>query len=235
MTVLAYAVVRNTGPFCGPLPAAPTGEPLHLVAADDLAFACGPPPLGEPGTDFLLGFARTVLALHRMGTVLPLRFGSVGRADQLATKLVARGGEFAADLARLDGREEMTVRFASPDEPAAAGPVAAPASGTDYLLGRRRQYDRADARRRAAERVVAAGRERFAGLFVDLAHDRGTGASSSLAVHFLVPRGGGAAFAAAVSRAADIFPAPARVLGPWPGYHFLTAPSSLLSGARPPE
>jgi hypothetical protein len=228
MNLLAYAIVRDADPFRGPLPDGLTGGPLALVAAGGLAFACSPAPPGEPDVPRLLAFAGVVQALHARGTVLPLRFGAVGPADAFRAKIAARRDEFAADLARLDGFEEMTVRVPLPkaDEP----PAPPPTSGAAYLLARRRQYDRADARRAAGERFVAVCRERLAGLFADVAHDRPVPTDATLAVHFLIPRGTGPEFAAAARRAEGL-PDNVRVLGPWPAYHFLTPPPALLPDA----
>jgi hypothetical protein len=231
MTVRAYAVVRDADPFRGPLPAGLGGEPLRLVAADGLAFLCSPALAGEPDTRTVLAFAAIVSALHQMGTILPLRFGGAGAEDQLRAKLGARRTEFLADLERLDGREELTVRLPLADadvEPPRPAPAGTP--GTAYLLGRRRRFDRDDARRAAAERIVAGCRARFAGLFSELAHEPAGGAPGTLAVHFLIARGTAPSVAAAVRSASDLFPPTARVFGPWPGYHFLTPPPSALSG-----
>ncbi|MBY0460219.1 MAG: GvpL/GvpF family gas vesicle protein [Gemmataceae bacterium] len=231
MNLLAYAIVRDAEPFRGPLPPGVDGDPLHLVTAGGLAFACGPSPAGEPDTERLLAFARTLQTLHRLGTILPLRFGAVGTGDTLKAKLAARGDEFLADLAKLDGCEEFTLRVPLPETPEPPSP--APTSGTAYLLNRRQKYTQADDRKALTERLVARCREHFAGRFVSLVAERSTADSEpAVAVHFLVRRGAGEDLRAAVA-GADWLPTGARLLGPWPAAHFLTPPTSLLLDAPP--
>lgn len=235
MTALAYAIVRDADPFRGPLPGGIAGPPLRLVAAEGLAFACsdGPVP-AEADVGWLLDYARTVDALHRLGTILPLRYGTTGTDDALAARLRARRDEFAADLARLDGCEEMTVRvpLPAPDEPSPPPSPATP--GAAYLLARRQRYAGGDGRRAAAERLVRDCRDRFAGLFVDVSGEApAAGPQDSYCVHFLIRRGTGGQLTTAVRREAVRFPGPCRVSGPWPAYHFLTPPPSLFSGVRP--
>lgn len=94
-------------------------------------------PLDEAGP--LARLARwhddTVRALAVDGPVLPIRLGSVAAdAGALQRAIAARSGELAADLDRVRGRAEWTVRTiplrrveAPDDEP----------TGTAYLLARR--------------------------------------------------------------------------------------------------
>lgn len=183
--------------------------------------------LTDAGTEeTLVGLARrhdvVVRELAEAGATLPVRLGTLcADAERLERALAHSSDALAAQLAAVRGCGEWSVRVLAEPEP---DPSADPdATGTDYLLGRRRAKERRARRRRAAADAI---RELHEALSV---YARRNAASSALAGErlfsgvYLVPH----AYSADVEErcaaaAARLAKSGARLLstGPLPAYSF---------------
>jgi hypothetical protein len=136
---------------------------------------------GQPDLELLAplltGHERLLEQLLELGTVLPMRFGTLfPSASEVARVLKTHGEAIADGLAALDGKVEWGLTVTSaPELPAPPAEVAA-TPGRAYL-GRRGQEEALDARR--LEQAVA------------LAHDlhRAIGAAAVASVAHPLPRG----------------------------------------------
>jgi hypothetical protein len=193
------------------------GARIAFVPAGDLFAAvervAEPPRLSEAA---LRRQHQIVVALsHHTDAILPVRFGAVLDADELAEVVRLRRTVLHQALRRVRGQEQMTLRILGAAAAAPPAPVSRPATGTDYLRGRL-------AASRAtltptARPLVAAVRP----LVTAQRIDRGRGAVQ-LAIHHLVPRGSGGPYTRHVEAAAARMRTPPEMIvsGPWPPFAF---------------
>jgi hypothetical protein len=232
MSHLLYAILGNHGPLSEPLPQGPDGHPVALLPAGELAaaFSVVPAAYGTPAAAQLLAYARVIDALHRLTTVVPLRYGCLleGEAD-VRGLLQTRRAEFTASLAALTGCVEMGLRLLPAHAPCEGGGGAASAprgpaacsSGTAYLAARQARQAADTARRRQAGVIAEGVRRTFSPVAVRFAAETPPArATDPLSFHFLIRRTDGPRFE-------DIFrhfqagsPDPMLLTGPWPPYHF---------------
>jgi hypothetical protein len=146
------------------------GEPVQVVASDDLAAVVGVVSLDEYGQDALRrnledldwvsqkarAHDAVISAIARSGAVIPVRMATVYLDDGRVRDLLEnRRREFAATLSRLSGRAEVGVKvyadpasLTMPDEGCVDHGTR---SGTSYLMRRRRELaSREEAYRAAA-------------------------------------------------------------------------------------
>ncbi|MBI3723386.1 GvpL/GvpF family gas vesicle protein [bacterium] len=178
----------------------------------------------------LEGHDRVVRALaKRPRAVLPVRFGStVASEAALRDVLSTRERELARALARVRGREQMTLRvFGEPRKPEKARshvrePALARGAGARYLERRRREH----ARSRSIPELDPL-RERLSPLIVDERLERHEVGALLGTAHHMVERGRARAYRAAVSRGQSLLATGlrVRVSGPSPPYAF--APEAL--------
>jgi Gas vesicle synthesis protein GvpL/GvpF len=167
-------------------------------------------------------------ALVEQADLLPFRFGTVVDDDAAALDLIAaQKADFAAVLARVEGHVEWGVKITRTEEKAAP---EKPASGADYL------------RQLSAKKNAASDRQaEITGLCNAVAqcvHDRARMThplplrSSDarerrlLNLACLLPRGGDAAFKAAIDEVVAGFgslPVQIEISGPWPPFSFASA------------
>jgi len=225
--VYLYAVLAEAP--AGPLPSGLCGEPVRLVACDDVWAAVGD-VASAPAVDEASLRAHDA-AVRRLAAgadaLLPARFGSLATDDDaLCDALRPRLAAFRDGLRAVRGCEQMTLRFARPDAGASA-PAPPPASaeaaagpGTRYLDARRAAAGDARAIPEVA-RVLDAlvpfvrGERR-------VRHERPPLLAS---VYHLVPRESVDAYQAAVTAAAREAGLRVSSSGPWPPYAF--APDEL--------
>jgi gas vesicle protein GvpL/GvpF len=223
--VYLYAVLAEAP--AGPLPSGLSGEPVRLVACDDVFAAVGD-VASAPAVDEASLRAHDA-AVRRLAAgasaLLPARFGSLAADERaLCEALRPRLSAFHDGLRAVRGCEQMTLRLARPDAGASA-PAAPPETadagpGTRYL----------DARRAAAgdARVIPEVARVLDALapFVRgerrVRHERPPLLAS---VYHLVPRESLDAYQAAVTAAAREAGLRVSSSGPWPPYAF--APDEL--------
>jgi hypothetical protein len=143
--VYLYAVLAEAP--AGALPSGLGGEPVRLVACDDLLAAVGDlasaPAVDEASLRAHDGAVRRLAA--GASALLPARFGSMAADEgQLCDALRPRLDAFREGLRAVRGCEQMTLRFARLDgagpeaaSSAASTPSAAAGPGTRYLDARR--------------------------------------------------------------------------------------------------
>jgi len=172
--VYLYAVLAEAP--AGPLPSGLSGEPVRLVACDDVWAAVGD-VASAPAVDEASLRAHDA-AVRRLAAgaaaLLPARFGSLATDDDaLCDALRPRLAAFRDGLRAVRGCEQMTLRFARPDAGASA-PAPPPASaeaaagpGTRYLAARRAGHTRSGPRlgRAGSLRTRRAAREARASSF----------------------------------------------------------------------
>lgn len=165
-------------------------------------------------------------------TVLPMKLFTLFRSEERAkADVAARGESIARTFDRLRGAREWGVRISF--DPAAAGgagtptDAAAPASGRDFLVRKKRRRDAAAELARGAEEAVEeiyralAARARDARRREPIAE---TGARLLLDAAFLVSEDAAMGFEAALAAGAGRLAAcgcEATLTGPWPPYNFL--------------
>ena len=203
------------------------GEALALVAGDKVAAVVGEMP-AAPAADeeALRGHDRVVRGIgDRAGAVLPARFGSLVRdASELRAALDEAADAHAAALARVRGREQMTLRVL---DPAAAETSAAPAAlvtpggdgpGARYLAERARESGASGV---PGLRPLL---DRLAGFVRAEEIERHQAPPLRASVFHLIDRGTSGGYLAAVRAAAAESPEVRVVVsGPWPPYAFTSA------------
>ena len=198
------------------------GEPLVSIPCGDvvaIASEHARPLDSTPVEEALWEHERVLEALLESGSVLPVRFGVrfAGR-EELRAEVEPRSPQFAAALAQVRGRVELSVRLLAlgdrepPPGPEDAGP------GARYLLGRLEE-------RRDAARKLELVRSRLGPLAVaersQLLPRPGTPASAA----FLVERPALEHFQRKAHELAQDFEDVALVCtGPWPPYNFVDEP-----------
>ena len=148
MTVLLYAVTEANAPIAG------TGldeRPLRAISNDGLSAVvsdvdASPVPT-EPN---LWAYEQVIETLMTQTPVLPARFGANAATDGDVQRMLAkRHQEFRRTLKRVRGAVEIAIRVPSPTAPEGDWPGpdgssrAGAGSGTDYMLARLAQRQRA--------------------------------------------------------------------------------------------
>jgi hypothetical protein len=207
------------------------GEPLRIVPCGELAAAVGDMDTA-PAVDArtLRAHDAVVRALAQDAVaILPARFGCfVPDETALRDALQPRANELGDALRLVRGCEQMTVRvYGSDAAPAPAAPepaahAAAARPGTDYLVGRQRERQRArevpelDPVRPALSTLVRHERAQRHGTPPLLA-----------SVYHLIERGQAALYQETLTRAAaSLGSVRVSASGPWPPYAF--APEALV-------
>ena len=214
-----YGIVESpercsgTGLEGQPLTSIPCGE-VAAIVSEHTRTVDSPPAHGA-----LWQHESVLETLLEVGPVLPVRFGvRFADAEELRAKVEPRGAQFAAALARVRGRVELSVRLLAcgddeaPSLPEHAGP------GARYLLGRVEE-------RRGAARTLDTVRSRLAPLAVaersEILPRPGTPASAA----FLVERAALEPFRnAARELQGDLDDVVLVCTGPWPPYNFVDEP-----------
>jgi hypothetical protein len=168
------------------------------------------------------------------GDVLPFRLCTIYESEaNLRAMLERASDELSAQLRRIGGKAEWGVKAYLEERAGAGGsdPVAAPASGADYLARKSEARVAAQAARETVESVVAGVHarlaERASAAVLSRPHDSGLSgrdAEMILNAAYLVAREDAAAFAALVDELAERHRADGVTLeltGPWPPYHFV--------------
>jgi hypothetical protein len=244
----AYGVVPAGQPAPGPSVGL-DGRAVVSVRHGDLAVLATAVPAGEFGGAELERRLEDLPELGRLarahdavleaalsaGEVIPFRLCTLFATRQAVEDMLAAERErFGAALARLRGTAEWGVKAFAASAAPSAGPEQPPASGTEYLLRRRRERAAAEASRDAtvdtASAVHAALAERSVRASVSRPQDRrlsGREAEMVLNGAYLVRRADAGAFAALVAelgrRHADV---ELELTGPWPPYHFAAEASA---------
>lgn len=209
-------------------PVAGLGE-TALVAvpcADLVAVAQPLPAPPDPAEAQILAHEAVIEALMADRTVLPMRFGST-LADTAAVEafLATRAAPFRADLTRVAGCVELSVRGISPADPADPDTAQIESSASSdrspgrAYLEQRRVAERARLAQRAHAQAIYARLEPLAraAVFGAARH-----ADMPLNAAYLVPREAVAAFREAVAAAGSTTPLRLLCTGPWPPYSFVT-------------
>lgn len=232
--------------------AMPSGGPTRgILAAGLQAVVCDVDVtayrrLEAPETDdleFLARAARTHDALLRTlaesAPVLPLRLGTLLPDDDAVLDLLDRHhGSLRAELGRLRGYGEWSVRVHDVETLVAAEPAPSPvsspvSSGADYLRARRSDLSERQQRWRDRDALATAIHGALGELAVDaqrlssrVADD---GRTPTLHGVYLVADRDRDRLAAAVERVRTDHGVEIEMTGPWPAYHFTAV---ALDGVR---
>jgi hypothetical protein len=178
-----------------------------------------------------MAYARVVEALHRVETVLPLRYGGMlDTARQARELLCARRAELLASLAKVEGCVEMGLRIllGEPTRPAEAAPV--PSTARAYLASRRALYADRDGARADSGELIGRIQEALEGLFVQSRLEQSpAGDRRVLSLYFLVRREREAEFRKAFQGLHGKCSARLLLSGPWPPYNFAGVVNSVDS------
>ena len=223
--VYLYAVLAEAP--AGALPSGLAGEPVRLVACDDVWAAVGDVS-SAPAVDEAALRAHDA-AVRRLAAgataVLPARFGSIaGDERALCDALRPRLDAFREGLRAVRGCEQMTLRFARPD----GDPGPAPGSTSEGSSGPGTRYldtRRASAGDPRAIPEVARVLDALAPLVRGERRQRHERAPLLASVYHLVARESLDAYRAAVASAAEDAGLRVTTSGPWPPYAF--APDEL--------
>ena len=183
------------------------GEPLRVIARDDLELVCGDAP-PDLSADALRAHEAAVRRIAETAQAcLPARFGSTALDEaSLVEAIAGRETELAEALRLVRGREQMTLRVYGtlPSLRAPGGP------GTRYLHERRRAkaLPELEPLRTALGDLIRAER-------VEAHAEPGLVAS----VYHLIDRGCSAQYLRAVETA-RIEPLRISATGPWPAWSF---------------
>lgn len=192
------------------------GAPLWRIESGELAGVASEHAVApELDEEVLWAHEQVVEELMSIGTILPLRFGSmVERAETLIAMLAERRKEFLEALERVRGAVEISVRAELP-APEVEEPSSRPSSGTAYLMERAEQERR---ERNAAELVhrplVALARR--------CVPPAGTRDPRRFKAAYLVEEGQVEAFGQRVGELnSDLAGVRVSCTGPWPPYSFV--------------
>ena len=221
----------------------PTG--LRCLISGDLGVAFSEIPIEAltPTVPRLEAFAKVVADLHRKHATIPFRFGCAMESDsQIVALLRDHQSAWVSMLERVEQCDEYSVYLPPPanlsteqgqpegtsQHPLTLEPTERP--GTNYLMARRDELQRALAARNQALAGAEQVRQALDGLYRGYVINPPTpGRELLVTLVFLVPRTSTTAFLSAVEAASQ--PVPGRLLatGPWPPYHFTTPISELDS------
>ena len=194
----------------GPVPARlrVPGRSIRILRVGPIAVLAGAPheiPLEKALRDqhsIVLELAR------RFDPILPVRFGARMTAARIAEVVSPSVDVLAAALARVRGRQQLTLRLTGPP----AAPGQPPASGAEYLARR------IESRTFPAEALPV--RNAVSRFVIDERVQAGRG-GVRLTVFHLVERDDVTAYIrAATGASADIEPWRVSVSGPWPPFAF---------------
>ncbi len=175
-----------------------------------------------PNISGALAYERVLGSIHRTGTVIPMRFGSVFESKlQIAGFLEEHRKHYAELLTELEGSTEMGVRILLKD--AAPQPPSAPRSGVGYLATQRRRYAQVDEIAAEQERISRRIRRLVSGLFLKSKSERSlVEGYRHLSLHFLVSRNSVKSFRTAFRRVELCPRAKLFLSGPWPPHNFVS-------------
>jgi hypothetical protein len=236
MSYLIYCLRRHPGPALPPLGVG--GAPVYPVThrawqavvselrREDLV----------PDLPWFRTYVEVVLACHRQGPIIPLRYGCVVEEESQVRQLLdTHGPDYETLLQELEGCVEMGLRVLLPPGPAGIREVAASApltsapaaSGAAYLTARQVHYAHQDHWTREYSQAADRCRAQFAGLFVRCKTEAPSPLLPLLSLYFLVARPAVAPFRQAFRGLAEIEPARLLLSGPWPAFNFVTGGPSI--------
>jgi hypothetical protein len=248
MSCLCYCIGHHPGPpLAAPLPGV-GGRVVYRVADRRLSAAVSRIDRAELAPDLprVRAYERVVTSCHRLGTVVPMRYGCVvERESQVIETLSAHRAHYEALLRELEGCVEMGLRVLLPSGPWAAvtpggpaacrevpgppppDPAAAHRLGLAYLTARKAHYAHQDRWTAEYRQVAARCRARFDGLFVKCITEAPSPRLPVLSLYFLVGAPAVPAFRRAFRRLSETESARLLLSGPWPPYNFVTGDPAL--------
>ncbi len=224
MKHLLYGVFRNGG---RPWPKSLRGvgrQPVFLVEKDGLSAAVS--KISDsgltPDAPGALAYEKVIGTIHRAGTVIPMRFGSVFESKlRIAGFLEKHREHYAELLMELEGSAEMSIRILLKD--AAPQPPPARRSGAGYVAAQRRRYAQLDGIAAEQERISREIQGLVSGLFAKSKSEPSlVDGHRQLTLHFLVSRNSVTPFRRAFRRVAPCPPAKLFLSGPWPPHNFVS-------------
>jgi hypothetical protein len=241
MSYLLYCLRRHPGPAL----AAPGvgGAPVYPVSHrgwQAVVSRIRPADL-VPDLPRVRRYIEVVLACHRQGPIIPMRYGCVVEQESQVRQLLdTHGPDYETILQELEGCVEMGLRVLLPSGPGEAAtlkgeggsrevtesppwtPPPAPARpGAAYLTARQAHYAHQDRWTREYSQAAARCRAQFAGLFVRCHTEAPSPRLPLLSLYFLVARPALAPFRQAFRELAETEPAHLLLSGPWPPFNFV--------------
>jgi hypothetical protein len=220
-------------PGIGEPRALPAGKSLWLIAGDAPLALYGKEPI-ESGLADLNWVADRAVAHERViesfkGTVVPLKLFTLFSSDERAVRHIAASRKkLLGTIRRITGCQEWGVRVVFKSDGQLVRPNRAAASGTAFLLAKKKVRDQAlDLAERALKDTQAAYRElvRHAkdALRLPLMKDDESGARVILNAAFLVSSKRGEDFRHAFEQSTANLAGMCSVTitGPWPPYNFI--------------
>ncbi len=246
MSYLLYCLCRDPGPAF--VQSGVGGAPVYQVSHrrwQAVVSRIRPADL-VPDLPRVRTYAEVVLACHRQGPIIPLRYGCVvERESQIRQLLEVRGPDFETLLRELEGCVEMGLRVLPPSgawgsaslrrspgsggisEPS-PGPAAGARPGAAYLTARQAHYTHQDRWTREYSQAAARCRDQFAGLFVRCKTEAPSPRLPLLSLYFLVARPAVPRFRRAFRDLAESEPARLLLNGPWPPFNFVTGGPQII-------
>jgi len=245
MVYLAYGVVKEPAVVDASMTGL-KGRAVSFVAGcglcaavSEMAAAEDAPPVSE-----LLVYIKVVEGLHRLQTVVPMRYGCfLNGIKAIQNALKERHRRYETLLAQLEGHVEMGIRILLPekercprpeetmkerDTHSAAGTTAQPkdepsVDGRAYLALRKVHYQMQDETLQGRQALIDRYIQTFSGLYArhrtDTARKNG---AVILSFYFLTPESKVNGFRETFRRVAENGDAKAMLSGPWPPYNFVT-------------
>ena len=172
-------------------------------------------------------------ALMESHSVLPVRFGEIFSTENaVTTMLLTHQSEYVANLQRVQGRVELSLRViwtADVDVAPFQETIVVEAgvkkamSGYEYMQSRRKVENGVEALRRRAEAMALALQIAMAGMAVESSHQVVLTSPLCLKAAYLIAQRDVHAFREKIENQVRIFPEVRFILtGPWPAYNFVT-------------
>lgn len=179
-----------------------------------------------PSSSDVLSYGKVIEAFHKVGTVIPMRFGCIfDGAPGVRQMLRERREEFHSLMNHLQGMVEMGVRFTDLRSSSAGCPrplARLSSTGTAYLAAKKEQYTAIDRSDQELDSLGERIRASLLGLFAQSRTESKRSATDGMfSICFLIPRASVQAFRERIRQSTATASGEILVTGPWPPYNFV--------------
>ena len=212
MSLLLYGIVMENAHFL----VEPTISLISAAGLTALVTCCETEVDREPAT--VLAFGEQVMQIHQQTALIPMRYGSILKNDDVVKELLYKHqAHYQTLLVEFNNCEEMGIRLSFELMTDNTMPLQQPVTGHHYLLARKRAYTIPEYIEQQAEIVNAnlAGlyRQRCAAMSV-------FNGQQTYLLSYLVPRNKLTAFRERLHDSMNIIGDTSAISGPCPPFNF---------------
>ena len=211
-------------------------QPVSVVSSGELATVISEAPELEsiPVSEAGLAYHRVIAAFHKLGTVIPLRYGSYCRdIDGIINLLSQQRGLYMKLLAELNGCTEMGIRVLLPANtkypPIVPANTSTGGSGHAFLAARRAHYSHKDSISNNQGEIVERCLAALTGIVLKHNVDKSPVDASLFSINLLVRADSVPQVREAFSKLCTNESAKLLLSGPWPPYSFVQSGNPAVS------